>query len=185
MEDADIIKLYLQRNEQALAETEARYRGYCTGIARRILGNEQDAAEVVNETYLALWQSIPPNEPQTLPAYIGRITRTLCLKRLRSAYAAKRGGGEQTAALDELSECIRSGQDVEQELDAKELAARISRFLREIPDPERSMFVCRYWYFDSIAEIAEQFGFSQSKVKSALFRIRKKLHQMLREENLL
>lgn len=185
MEDSQIVALYLERNEQAVQETAAKYGAYCMSIARSILRSEEDAAEIVNEAYLAVWQSIPPNQPETLTAYIGRITRTLCLKRLRMAYAAKRGNGETTAALDELAECIGSGQNVEQEVEAKELALRINCFLQGIPETERSIFVCRYWYFNSISEIAKQFGFSQSKVKSILFRTRKKLCDMLREEDLI
>lgn len=185
MEDSQIVALYLERNEQAVRETAAKYGGYCMSIARSILHSDEDAAEIVNESYLAVWQSIPPNQPETLTAYIGRITRTLCFRRLRSAYAAKRGSGETTAALDELSECIGSGQNVEQEIEAKELSVRISCFLLGLPEPERSLFVCRYWYFNSIHEIAAQFGFSQSKVKSVLFRNRKKLIQMLKEEGLI
>ena len=154
-------------------------------IARHILRSEQDAAEVVNETFFAVWRSIPPNHSETLTGYIGRITRMLCLKRLRTAYTAKRGSGETALALEELSGCVRSAENVEQTLEAKELAQYINRFLRNLPAAERNAFICRYWYFHTIEEIAQQFGCTKSKVKSMLFRTRKKLREMLTKEGFL
>ena len=185
MDDSQIIALYLQRDERAVSETDKKYNGYCMQIARNILRSEQDAAEVVNEAFFAVWQSIPPNHPETLTGYIGRITRTLCLKRLRTAYTAKRGGGETALALEELSGCVRAAENVEQTLEAKELAQYINRFLRNLPAAERNAFICRYWYFHTIEEIAQQFGCTKSKVKSMLFRTRKKLREMLTKEGLL
>ncbi|MBQ8922709.1 MAG: sigma-70 family RNA polymerase sigma factor [Oscillospiraceae bacterium] len=185
MEDADIIALYQQRDERAAAETEKKYGSYCTQIARSILRDPQDVAETVNEAYLAVWQSIPPNEPASFPAYIGRITRTIGLKRLRTAYAAKRGAGEAAEALDELAEVIRGDDNTERDVEARELRDHLNQFLKGLPEPDRSVFVCRYWYFDKISEIAARFGFSGSKVKSMLLRTRTKLRQMLREEDLL
>ena len=185
MEDAEIIALYMQRDERAVSETEKKYKNYCMQIARSILRDPQDAAETVNEAYYAVWQSIPPNEPESFPAYIGRITRRIGLKRLRTAYTAKRGGGEAAEALDELAEVIRAEESTEHDVEARELREHLNQFLKGLPDPERSLFVCRYWYFDKVSEIAARFGFSKSKVKSMLLRTREKLRKMLREEDLL
>ncbi|MCQ2416637.1 MAG: sigma-70 family RNA polymerase sigma factor [Oscillospiraceae bacterium] len=185
MDDTEIISLYMQRNELAISETDRKYHGYCMSIARSILRDEQDAAEVVNDAFYAVWNSIPPNEPQTLMGYLGKITRTLCLKRLRTAYTAKRGSGETAIAMDELKESICAADNVEQEIAAKELSVYINAFLRNLPEKERSVFICRYWYFQTIDEIARQYGDSQAKVKSMLFRIRSRLHKYLEKEELL
>lgn len=182
MEDSEIIALYFARDERAIAETDSRYRSYCGKIASNILQNSEDAAEAVNETYMRVWESIPPEKPRILSAFIGRITRNICLSRLRFLNAEKRGSGRAELVYEELSEGICSENDVEKEFDAKELASRINSFLRLQKENDRRVFICRYWYFESVEEISERFGFSKSKVKSILFRMRKKLSEQLKEE---
>ena len=183
MEDCKIIKLYLERDENAIAETDKKYRKYCRSIAYNILHDSEDSEEAVNDTYLGAWNSIPPNVPDILQTFLGRITRNISLKKIRARNAQKRGNGDFFIILDEIAELIPSGQNTENDVEAKELAQFINTFLRSLPETERKVFVCRYWYFDAIADISKQFGFSQSKVKSMLFRTRKKLLNKLETED--
>lgn len=182
MEDRDIIALYLERNQEAIAETEKKYGRYCYAIAYNILYNAEDAKECVNDALMNAWNSIPPHTPTVLSAFLGKLTRYVSLKKWRYARTQKRGGGETALVYEELSDCIPSGKSVEEELQEKELAEMIDRFLDELPAVERHIFICRYWYFDDISTISKQFGFSSSKVKSMLHRIRKKLLSRLSEE---
>ena len=184
MEDTEIVKLYIERNENAIAETDRKYRKYCCSIAYNILHDAEDSEEAVNDTYMGALNSIPPNIPNVLQTFLGRITRNISLKKIRTRNAQKRGNGKGEIFLvfDEISELIPSGHDTENYVEAKELAGFINTFLRSLPETERKVFVCRYWYFDSIPDISEQFGFSESKVKSMLFRTRKKLLFKLESE---
>ena len=182
MEDRDIIALYLERNQEAIAETERKYGRYCYSVAYNILYNTEDARECVNDALLNAWNSIPPHMPAVLSAFLGKLTRYVSLKKWRYARAKKRGGGEIDLAYEELSDCIPGGKSVEEELQEKELAEIIDGFLDELPVTERRIFICRYWYFDDISTICNQFGYSNSKVKSMLYRIRKKLLSKLKEE---
>lgn len=182
MEDSEIIKLYIERNENAIDETNKKYRKYCRSIAYNILRNTEDSEEAVNDTYLGAWNSIPPNIPNVLQTFLGRITRNISLKKIRARNTKKRGSGEIFLVFEEMNEFIPSGQNTENDVEAKELARFITAFLNSLPETERKVFVCRYWYFDSVSEISKQFGFTQSKVKSMLFRTRKKLLTKLETE---
>lgn len=182
MEDKAIIDLYWNRSEQAVKETEKKYGNYCHSVAMRILSNREDAVEIVNDTMLAAWNSIPPKRPDVLRTYLGRIARNLSLNKLRHIYAQKRGEGETWAALDELSECVSDGTDFLEKIEANELAEIIQNFLAAQPDADRRIFIRRYYYFDSIQEISKRFACGESKVKSTLFRMRKKLERKLTEE---
>ena len=185
MDDKQILDLYFARKEQAIAETAKKYGKYCFSIARNILGNIPDAEETVNDTYIGAWNSIPPHRPCMLSTYLGKITRRLALKRWTANRAQKRGGGEVALALEELAGCIPSDFDVESRMEAAELAQTLNNFVRNLPLPERNVFLCRYWYLDSIEVIARRFDFSQSKVKSMLSRTRKKLYAHLQKEGYL
>lgn len=185
MEDNEIIDLYLSRNEKAIEETDRKYRIFCCKIANNILHNQNDTDEILNDTYFGLWNSIPPNKPNSLTAFIGRITRNLSLKKLRSDTTEKRGNGEISLVYEEIAECIQSAEDTEKTLESKELSQHINSFLYKLKDSERNVFICRYWYFDSIEEIAEHFGYSKSKVKTMLFRTRKKLYAELKSEGII
>lgn len=185
MEDTEIVELYFQRDESALTETAKKYDSYCYTIAYHVLNEEEDAKETVNDTYWETWNSIPPHRPQWLGAFIGKITRRLAISRFRKRTAVKRGGGEYELTLSELSECIPDKTDTAKAVEDKLLTAAINRFLQGLPAVQRKVFVCRYWYFDSVKAIAGQFGFSESKVKSMLMRTRQKLKQTLTEEGLL
>lgn len=134
---------------------------------------------------MGAWNSIPPHRPSILSTYLGKITRRLSFKVWRSRNAQKRGGGEIVLALDELMECIPNKQNLDDELDAKELTKIIDSFLLDLPTDERYIFIKRYWHVLSIAEICEQFGFSKSKVETMLYRTRKKLLKKLNKEGVL
>ncbi len=185
MEDQQIIEMYLQRNENAVVHTERKYTKYCRTIANHILHIPEDADEAINETWLAAWNSIPPHIPECLQTFLGKLTRNISLKRVRSDKAIKRGADEVRVIYDEVAEWLRSDQNVEQQVSEQALAEEIEHFLENISDTERNLFVRRYWYMQSISEIAENHGFSESKVKSMLFRTRKKLYAKLKKENYL
>lgn len=185
MEDGQIVALYWQRSEQAIAETQRKYGGYCYSIAKNILWSAEDSEETVSDTYVGAWNAMPPSQPEQLRIFLGKITRRLALKRLRMQTAEKRGGGETQLVLDELEGCIPDGSDVVRQVEQRELIRWIDRFLQTLPVEERRVFLCRYWYFDSIAEIAERFGFGQSKVKMMLLRTRGKLLAQLEREEMI
>ena len=185
MDDLEIIELYFCRDEKALTETARKYGNYCYTVAFSVLNSMEDSKETVNDTYLELWNTIPPERPTVLSAFIGKITRRLAIDRWRKNTAVKRGGGEFEATLDELSECISDNTNVEKIVEGKLVVSTINEFLKKLPDTERNVFICRYWYADSVKSVAKQFGFSESKVKSMLMRTRTKLKQKLAEEELL
>lgn len=182
--DEKIIELFFERNDRAVNEIQMKYGKLCFTVAMNILGDREDAEECVNDTYLGAWNSIPPNRPNALSAYLIKITRNLSLKKLRFERTEKRGGGEGNFSFDELSECIPDGSDVSKSIEASELSKHISDFLRKIPETDRRIFVLRYFYCDSIEEISKRFGFGESKVKMKLSRTRKKLSAYLTERGL-
>lgn len=184
MEDSRIIELYFQRSEEAISATAAKYGNYCFSIAQNILANAEDSKETVNDTYMACWNAIPPHVPKKFAAFLGKITRRISINRFLAARTSKRGGGEPELALEELSACIPSRLDVEQEMEAIELTKVLNRFVQALPETERRIFVRRYWYLASVEDIAKQFGFSRSKVKSMLFRTRNKLRSVLEREGI-
>lgn len=184
MEDLQIVDLYFARSEQAVAETAHKYGTYLFSIAHNILMNRPDAEEAVSDTYLGAWNSIPPHRPGRLSTYLGKITRRCSLEKWKAAHARKRGGGEVNVALEELGECLASGQTPEQQMELKELTRRINSFLKALPETEQRIFVCRYWYVMPVKEIARGFGFSESKVKSMLSRTRGKLRICLEKEGI-
>ena len=182
MDNDALVALYWARSERAIAESEAQYGAYCRSIARRILENREDAEEAVNDTWIGAWQSIPPSRPECLMTYLGKLTRRIALSRLRERNAKKRGSGAVALALHELDDCIPAGQDSESGVVLRELSERIDRFLLTLPETERCVFLCRYWYLDSVSDVSARFGFSQSKVKSMLQRTRDKLRAQLQKE---
>lgn len=182
MEDSKIIALYWERSEQALAETARKYGAYCHSIAYRILNDREDAEECVNDTWLRAWNSIPPNRPGLLGAFLAKITRNLSLNRCEKQNAAKRGNGEVPVVLEELEECIPAGAGVEQSVDFKLLTALLNRFLERLDAENRQLFVARYWYLYPVKEIAKQYGMGQSKVKMRLMRMRDELKELLAAE---
>jgi len=182
MDDGQIVSLYWARDERALSESERKYGAYCRAIARNILHSPEDADEAVNDTWFGAWNAMPPHRPSVLSAFLGKITRRLSLRRWRYLDAKKRGGGEAALALDELMDCVSGGPAPEEAMEAKELAALINAFLSGLPETERRVFVRRYWYLDSVADICGRFRFSKSKVESMLYRTRMKLRARLERE---
>ena len=185
MDDAAIVTLYWQRDERAIRETEQKYGSYCRSIARSLLSDEQDAEEILGDAWLRAWNSIPPQRPEKLSTYLGKLTRNLSLSRLRERQAQKRGGGELPLALEELADCVPGPGDLEAELEAKELGRALRRFVKALPRRERDIFVSRYFFLAPLEELSRKTGFSESKLKSMLFRTRKKLKKFLREEGYL
>ena len=183
MEDARIVQLYWERNEQAISATADKYGAYCASIARNILGDPEDVEECVSDTYLRAWNAIPPHRPQILPAFLGRITRNLALNRYRHSRADKRGGGRLPAVLEELS-FVAGGEDAEQALDRREVVDAVNSFLAGLPARKRTIFLCRYWYLDSIAEIGARFGMTEGSVSVTLSRLRRKLRDHLLERGI-
>lgn len=184
MDDGGIVKLFLERNEQGLREAKSKYGNYCYSIAYGILRSRQDAEECENDTYWAAWNVIPPQQPRRLAAFLGKITRNLSLKRVRTDTALKRGGSVAIISLDELKDCIPTGKSFEEQLQAQELADIISVFLRTLSETEREVFINRYWYCDTVKEISGRFGFTQSKVKMMLLRTRVALRDYLIKEGI-
>ena len=175
MEDSKIVDLFWGRSENAIQEAAAKYGKYCYAIAYNILHNNEDADESVNDTYHGAWNSMPPHRPSALSTFLGKITRRISLNKWRDMKRDKRGGGETSLVLDELADCLSSGNDVEQDIETAELVKSIDSFLEALPKIERMVFVCRYWYIDPLSAICKQFGYSESKVKSMLYRTRGKL----------
>ena len=182
MNDKSIVDMYFSRDEEAITQTDKKYGRYCYSIAYNILTNKEDAEESVSDTYMTAWRTIPPRRPSVLSTFLGKITRHISIDRWRERSAYKRGGGEVTLALEELEDCVAGLQNVEMEYERKELIRAYVKFLDTLPVTERRVFLCRYWYVDSVEAIAEKFGFSQSKVKTMLYRTRAKLRKQLAEE---
>ena len=179
MDDKQIIRLFFERSEQAVTELSQKYGDLCMKIARSILNDHQDAEECVNDAYLGAWNSIPPQSPDPLRAYICRIVRNHSLKKLRANTALKRGS-QFEVSLSELEDCI-SGSSLDEQLAVSELTAQINAFLSALPRDDRVMFVKRYWFSESLSEIADTFAITENNASVRLSRIRGKLHQHLKE----
>ena len=182
MEDGAIIDLYWAREERALTETDSKYGGMCRSIAFNILQDRWDSEECVNDTWLRAWNSMPPQRPGVLSAFLSRITRNLSLDRYKAARAAKRGGGQMPLALEELGDCVPAGNDVEDSVELRELTRILDSFLRDLPEKEACVFLRRYWYVDSTRDIAQRYEMAEGSVKSMLYRVRRKLKERLEKE---
>lgn len=182
MNDEEIIALYWQKNADAIRESERRYGADCLVIAQRVLRDRADAEECVNDTWLQAWNAIPPQRPQHLRLFLLRITRNLAINRYHARAAEKRGGGETALVLEELNECIPDGTDVENACEARELQESIRRFVRALPQREGNVFVRRYFFGDTAAEIGRRYGLGENHVHVLLSRTRKKLKAQLVKE---
>ena len=181
MEDTHIVQMYWDRNETAISESAMKYGTYCTSIAQNILQNPADAEECVNDTYLNAWNSMPTHWPKQLETFLGKITRNLSFNKYKHDHAEKRGSGEITLVLDELTDCVSDTDNVEQVLDHQELIKAISSFVRSLSENKRNLFVRRYWYADSVSAIANDTGMLQGTVSKTLERTRKQLKAYLTE----
>lgn len=184
MEDTKIIDLYWERSEQAIVETDQKYGQYCRSIANNILHSKEDVEECVNDTYLSAWNSIPPNRPKWLAAYLAKITRNLSLNRVKYYSAERRGMGQTELVVSELEGCIPAASSVEQQFDEMILVKAIENFLYTQSVEKRNIFICRYWYMTPAREIAKAYGMSESKIASLLFRMRNELKKYLEKEGI-
>lgn len=181
MEDKQIIDLYFQRNETAITETATKYGAFCHKIALNILSIREDAEECVNDTYHSVWNQIPPTNPCSFRAFLGRITRNLSISRFRALHAKKRYNGAELM-LSELEECIPAPSSVEQAIETKELSSYISAWLYLQNEKEAMLFICRYWYGDSVQDLAKKSGTTAAKMAQTMLRLRKSLKAYLEQK---
>ena len=182
MDDSRIVELYWQRNADAIKETDRKYGAYCFSVADNILHNKEDSEECVNDTWLNAWNAIPPHKPVKLQMFLAKITRNLSFNRYNARSAEKRGGGEVALVLDELAECLAGETNVEREYEAKELGQCIRCFVRALPEREGNVFVRRYFFTESVEQIAKRYGLTGNNVMVILSRTRKKLKTHLVKE---
>ncbi len=182
MDDEKIITLYMQRNEQAIAVTAEKYGGLCMKIVGNILKDEKDAEECVNDTYLGLWNVIPPQHPDSLTAFIAKIARNTALKKLRYNQAQKRSA-VPTVSLTGLEELLADNRFADG-VETREVVPLINAFLRTQKPEVRTVFVQRYWLCESVQEIAVRYAYSEGKVKSMLYHTRRKLQAYLEKEGI-
>lgn len=185
MNDNEIIELFFARSEQALLAASGKYGGYCGRIAGNMLKSSQDCEECLNDTWLTAWNTIPPTRPVHLGPFLGKITRNLCLSRLRSQGTLKRGGGTVQVALEELSDCIPSGDSTEAAVEQRELTDILNRFLSGLKPEVRVAFILRYYQMEPLGQVARRMGASESKIKTMLFRTRKQLRTYLEQEDII
>ena len=186
MDDERIIALYWQRDETAISATAEKYGAYCGSIARRVLSDAGDVEECLNDTWLHAWNAIPPHRPRRFGVFLGKLTRELAVDRYRLSHRSKRGSGEYTLALEELSDVISAPAAApEDQLLLEELGAAISAFLRTQPALAAQLFIRRYYHLEPVKQLAEDFGIGESKAKVILFRTRNRLHIFLEKEGYL
>ena len=185
MDDDKIIEMFFKRDEKALAHTEDKYSLYCRSVAAHILNSKEDTEEALNDTWLAAWNAIPPHKPEHLKTFLAKLTRNISLNKVRSDKALKRGSAEVRVVFEEIEEWLTAEDDTECKISEQVTADSINDFLAGISETERNVFVRRYWYMQPISEIAEYHGFSESKVKSMLFRLRKRLYAKMKKEGLI
>ena len=180
-----ILLMLHNRNEQALKDSVQLYGALCRSVARNILGSDEDAEECLNDALLRVWNAIPPANPENYCAYLLKAVRNAALDRYKSRRRGKRGGGQVSQALDELTEIFPAAENVERELEQRELMQAVTVFLQNLPEKQRDLFICRYWQSAAVADLAARFGMTENAVKVMLARLRKRLQTYLREEGLL
>ena len=185
LDDKELIRLYFDRDEKAVTETQRIFGGYLYTIAHNILGSVQDAEECVNDVLMRLWEHIPPAKPENVYAYFASVARSVASKRYKMKHAQKRGGGETALVLDELHDCCTDPDTVEQQIDSRSLREAIAAFVETLKPEQQTIFIQRYWYVCPIEDIAEDLGISKSKVSVTLMRMRQKLRKHLEQEGFL
>ena len=181
MEDTAIIDLYWARDEAAITETDRKYGALCRRLAFNILSSREDSEECVNDTWHRAWDTMPPQRPNSLRAYLGRIVRNLSISRLRQRNAQKRGGGYEVL-LSELEDCLSATVGPEQEIESAELAGHISAWLRTLPSEDRALFLRRYWYGDGVGDLAREWNYTPNHMAKRMARLRKSLRDALEKE---
>ncbi len=185
MDDESIIELFFERSEKAIDETAEKYGALCSKIAVNILGDSGESEEAVNDTWLKAWKTIPPAKPKSLGAYLSVLTRNISLDRYRKKKAAKRIDDTLVSTLDEVAQMLPAEMNIERRTEQRQLIERINTFLGKLPKGQRVIFVRRYFYLDSIKEISQRYGYTESNVTVTLTRLRKKLAAFLEKEDLL
>ena len=180
MDDLNIIELYFARDEQAIKETDAKYGKLCHSIAYNILNNNEDSEECVNDTYIGVWNAIPPTRPNNFMAFLCKITRNISLKRIKAMARQKRSQAT-IVSLDELTE-ILPDESIGENISNDNLTELISDFLRKEKADVRNVFIRKYYFFDSVGDISKRYSFTEDKVKSMLYHTRKKLKDYLIKE---
>lgn len=182
MQDDEIVQLLWERQEEGIAQLQAKYKRYCGAIARRIVANTEDVEECINDTWLRAWNSIPPHRPENLAGYLAKIVRNLALNAYKKQHRKKRGGDVVTVALEELSDCLTDGKDTLEELEKQELSDLIAKYLRGKSREQQAIFIKRYFYLMEIRELAGDLQMKENTIKSILFRMRKELKVYLEGE---
>lgn len=182
LDDSEIIGMLFDRDEDALAAIKDKYGGYCTTIARNILENAEDTEECVNDTYMRVWETVPPEKPKKLSAFLAKITRNLAIDRYRREHSQKRGGDETELIFEELADCVSDGSSVEETAERRAMIAAINRFLGRLPARSRIMFVSRYCYCESVRSIALRLGVKENSVSVSLNRTRSQLREFMKKE---
>lgn len=183
MTDEKIIEMFWNRDEDALHSAEKKYRAFCHSVVSNLLALQEDREECVNDAFLALWNNIPPERPKSLSAYLAKIVRTIALERSRSANAWKRGGRVQTVGEEFLKD-LTDGRTLADDYESSLAGKVINEFLDELPKTDRKIFILRYWFDEDISRIAARTGFSESKIKSLLKRLRDRLRKKLEKEGI-
>lgn len=181
MDDKEIVQLFLKRDERALNELQSKYERLCRSIAENILKNRPDAEECANYAYYKVWNSIPPYEPKSLAAFVAKIAKNTALDIYDTYHTDKRGGGDIPLSIDELGDLVSGGSSVESGAENREILAEINTFLSSLSSEKRRMFVNRYWYFYSTAELADMYGMREHSIVVSLARTRKALKEYLRK----
>ena len=181
MEDVQIIDLYWQRNEAAIAETDYKYGRFCHKLAMNILHSFPDSEECVSDTYGKCWDTMPPQRPMSLRAYLGAIVRNLSISRYRACHAQKRFNGAEVL-LSELNDCVPAPESVQRTVEAAELGELISCWLQSLADEERALFIRRYWSGDAVKELAGELGVRPNALTKRLLRLREDLRRYLERE---
>ena len=183
--DKEIISMFFERDEKALAAVSRKYGSYCGTVVQNILKNPQDTEECLNDTWLKAWESIPPERPRNLGGFLAAIAKGISLNRYKQSHTQKRGGGEVPLVMEELSECAADTINVEKVFEQKQLTDAINDFLRTLSPKKRDIFVLRYWYCLPVAEIARKVGIGRSNVSVTLSRMRRSLVAYLKKKELL
>lgn len=185
LSDGEIVSLFFERDEKALAAVSRKYGNYCGTVVRSILKDPQDAEECLNDTWLKAWESIPPEKPHNLGGFLMKLAKNISLNRYKQSHAQKRGGGELPLVLDELAECVPDTNNIERVFEQKLLTSAVNEFLRTLSAEKRDIFVLRYWYCLPVAEIAHKVGTSRNNVSVILMRTRRGLTEYLKQKELL
>ncbi len=182
MQDEKIVQLYWDRNEMAITETQKKYDKYLTKIAYNILSDFQDSEESVNDTYLAAWDTIPPQKPTVLSSYLSKITRRISIDIFRKKHRQKRMASEYAISLNELGDCVSGSETPEEECETKLLVESINRFIQNLDTDSRNLFIGRYYFLDPLKDVASYCGIKESKAKNLLYKTRCELKEFLKKE---